>query len=760
MTEASSTPSPTGPADSSGPAGGAKPDSSAAPDTGEKTDGNLLGEEKRSFTKTFRQGQHFLSPEINQYGPAASIGRADIKELQVGDRTQIFIGHTVSRTSGPVREEVLAWIRDRYLEVSGYEEMLDALKANRVLLLRGHPGTGRVTTALHLLDHLAEGRVFRLDSGETVKSLTEAGLSENNAGYVAEVPRRVASSLTETHLEKLHGLFKGGESYCVLVSETDPRPSHVFGGYAHDYTAPDAGALLEKHASHEAITEDAEDFEDRMSSLLTADWVAKALGPCPRPLESVRMAALLAQHARDELTQVDVEREAAQAVYFQITEWFAGLQAMPTGEERDEALRLAAFRIALAVLNESPYHIVADAAGRLARRLVAATGPTGTRRTSLFSDDQENRLPALRAKVVDGHTTFGHELVPMPLLFFHDERYPSAVLKYVWETHHRMRDAIAWWLTKLSKDTRPIVWVRAAQATGYLCGLDFIYGFGKMIQPGAFAVPGKMSSTRRRISAAIALDQAAQEEALRPAIRERLRRWCRSGSYSARWTTASAHGFTIGRRYATESLNELRILGTPTERPPTTGPDGVLVEVAGFSVAKIFAFGEIRPVLDCLGRWIRNDRSSLRRLALSAIDHLTDLYGFELDYLAISVTGERPELPAAAEKWPLLLTLQWQQPDLTEPIADLLRQSLRARAGGNTAKKLLGKWIRVAERDGDCLETLARFLPYVIETDSDERRLDHLIEKLREDWVDPLRPEVAARLTEAVRARKERYASA
>ncbi|WP_370962221.1 hypothetical protein [Amycolatopsis sp. cg9] len=760
MTAPPSPPPAAGAPDAAGPAAGAKPDSAAAPDAGEKAGDTLLGEEKRSFSKTFRQGQHFLSPEINQYGRAVSIGRGDIKELQVGDRTQIFIGHTVSRTSGPVREEVLTWIRERYLEVPGYAEMLEALRANRVLLLRGHPGTGRVTTALHLLDHLTRERVFRLDSGETVKSLTEAGLPERKAGYVAEVPRRVASSLTETHLEKLHGLCKDSESYCVLVSETDPRPSDVFGGYAHDYSAPDAAALLEKHASHEAVLRDAEDFDDRMSGLLAADWVAKALGPCPRPLESVRMAALLAQHARDELTRVDVEREAAQAVYFQITEWFAGLQAMPTGEERDEALRLAAFRIALAVLNESPYHIVADAAGRLAKRLIAATGPTGTRRTSLFSDDQDHRLPALRAKVVDGYATFGQELVPMPLLFFHDERYPSAVLKYVWENHHRMRDAIAWWLTKLSKDLRALVWVRAAQATGYLCGLDFIYGFGTMIAPGALAAPGKPSSVRRRMAAAIALDQAAQDEDLRPAIRARLRRWCRTGSYAARWTTASAHGFTLGRRYATEALNELRILGTPAERPPTTGPDDALVVVAGFSIAKLLAFGEIRPVLDCLGRWIRNERTSLRRLALSAIDQLTDLYGFELDYLAISVTGERPELPAAAEKWPLLLTLQWQQPELTEPIADLLRQSLRARAGGFTAKKLIGKWIRVAERDDECLETLARFLPYAIETESDERRLNHLIEKLREDWVDPLRPEVAARLTEAVRAREERYASA
>jgi hypothetical protein len=757
MTDASNTPA-AGSQDSSGPSTGEQPDSPAAPGSAEKNDDSLLGDEKRGFAESFKQGQHFFSPEVNQYARSALIGGNTIKELQIGDRTQIFVGHAVARTSGPVREEVLVWIRERYLEVSGYEEMLEALKTNRVLLLRGQPGTGRVTTALHLLDRLAPGRVFRLDSGETVKSLTETGLSEHNAGYVAEVPRRIAGSLTETHLEKLHGLFKDSEAYCVLVGETDPRPSDVFGEYAHDYTAPDAAALLEKHASHEARTDDADDFEDRMSELEEADWVAKALGPCPRPLESVRMATMLARHARGQVTRVDVEREAARAVYFQITEWFAGLQAVPPGEERDEALRLAAFRIALAVLNQSPYHIVAEAAGRLARRLITATGATRTRRrTSLFTDDQMHRLPALRAKVDGGYATFGQELVPMPLLVFHDERYPSAVLEYVWENHHRMRDAIAWWLTKLSKDPRALVWVRAAQATGYLCGLDFVYGYTKMIAPGVFAAPTKGTARRRRMSAAIALDQAAQDEDLRQAIRRQLRRWCRTGTYAARWTAAAAQGFTLGGRYVTESLNELRVIGTPAERPPTTGPDEGLIVVAGFSIAKLLAFGEIRPVLDCLGRWIRSERSSLRRLALSAIDQLTDLYGFELAYLHISVGNERPELPAGTQKWPLLLTLQWQQPALTEPVADLLRQSLRARAGGHAAKSLLGKWIRVAERDDECLETLARFLPYVVDTENDRRRLEHLVEKLREDWADPLRPEVAVRLTEAVHAREERY---
>jgi hypothetical protein len=751
--EASASPATSEPAVSGAQAGGPEGKSGngvPAKDQDQATD--LLGGEGRGFNEALGQGQRFLSPEMSRYGPSAAIGRADIREMQVGDRTQIFIGHTVSRTPGAVREDVLAWIRERYLDVTGHRQMLETLRSRRVVLLRGQPGTGRVTTALHLLDTLVPDRIFRLDSGVTIRSLTETGLPEKNAGYVAELSRRIGSSLNEAHLDKLNRILADNSAFCVLVSETDPRPTDAFGGYAFAYAAPEPRQLLKKHASHEVLPTDALGFDARLDELVDAPWVTAALGPCPRPVESVRMAALLAKHARDEITQEDVERDAAQAVYFQITEWLAATQAAPQGEERDEALRLAAFRIALAVLNESPYHMVAEAAGQLATRFIDAGGGSEKRRTSLFSDDQEGRLPALRAKVIDGHTPFGDARVPMPLLVFHDDRYPSAILKYVWENHHHMRGAIARWLSKLSKDPRPQVWVRAAQATGYLCGLDFVYVFTKMIFPGASAAGSKRGRRLRRLSAAIALDQAAQNDHLRPAIRDRLRYWRRNGSPAQRWTAAAAYGFTLGRRYIDESLEELRILGTPAERrhPMVDGDDHALRSRAGWSVAKLLAFGQVGPVLDRLRQWIHSDRSSLRRLALSALDSLIDFYGFELDYLSISAGGGKPVLPVAAERWPLLLTLQWQDPCLTEPIAYLLRHSLRARGGDQIAKQFLGKWIRAGERDAECLDVLERFLPHIVEQDGDARRLRHLVGRMRTDWAEPLGEDVAERLDLAI----------
>lgn len=719
---------------------------------------NLLGEEQRGFNDAFRQGQRFLSPDKSQYGPSATIDRADIRDMQIGDRTQIFIGHTVSRTPGTVRDDVLVWVRRRYLEVPEYRRMKEILTERRVLLLRGQPGTGRFTTGLHLLDGVASTQIFRVEGKKAVSNPEKRDFPEKNEGYVAELSRDDGSSVTEEKLDKLRDVMAKQSAFCVLISESDPRNPDLFGGYAVAYTAPDHPVLLlRKHAFEEVLADDPPDLERRLTDLLDAGWVAKALGPCPRPMESVRMAALLAQHARGAITRENVEDEATEAVRFQISEWFAPLRALPASAEHDEALYLAAFRVALAVLNESPYHLVADAAGKLGSMLIEASADRETRHASLFSDDPASRLPALRAEVVDGFTTFGPARVPMRLLVFHDDRYPAEILRYVWENHHRMGTTITEWLGELCTDVRPLVWVRAAQAVGFLGALDFSEIFTKTIYPGMGSLAEESEARWQRLAAAVALDQAAQHEHLRAAIRERLRFWRRHGGFGERWTAAAAYGFVLGRKHIDESLEELRVLGTPSERQKPLdddhddNDDHALVSIAGFSIAKLFAFGAAEVVLDHLRRWIASPRTSLRSLAQSTVRQLVNFYGFELDHLDIAVGRDRPALPERRKRWPLLLSVHAQSPELTEPIADLLRHLLR-REGDQVAKQFLGRWIRQGERDAELLPVLAGFLRHIIRNDGDEFRLIHLLDRLSLDWAEPLDMDVTSRLREAIRS--------
>jgi hypothetical protein len=385
----------------------AKP-AQAKPDRSNATAANPFGDETRGFDNAFWQGQRFLSPDRSGAGPSAAIGRADIRDMQIGDRTQIFIGQSVSRTLGSIQDEDLAWVRERYLAVPGYDGMAKILADRRVLLLRGSPGTGRSTTALHLLDRVATSSVLRLEGNRALTNPENSVFPEAGAGYVAELSKVDASGVTVEQLDKLRDVLKHRSSYCVLISEDDPRDLDLFGGYAAACAEPDPAALLRKHTFAEILADDPPELEARLRDLLESGWVAKALGPHPRPMESVRVAIRLVEHARGTMTREDVEREAAEAVRFQISEWFAPLRALQAGAEHDEALYLTAFRVALAVLNESPYHLVTDAARVLGSMLIQASADRETRHASLFSDDRASRLPALRAEICAGTAAFGH----------------------------------------------------------------------------------------------------------------------------------------------------------------------------------------------------------------------------------------------------------------------------------------------------------------------------------------------------------------
>ncbi|MFD2474143.1 hypothetical protein [Amycolatopsis silviterrae] len=734
-----------------------KPPSPETPNTGSDDEKHLSNENGREVNDALFAGEKFLEPDHARSGPTSNIGKASIRDMHVGDRYEIVVGQKVAHTVGEVPEELLRWVRQRYVVVGPYRDLRETLEKRRVLLLRGQPGTGRVTTALHLLDELAPSRVFRWECGKTAKSLTNGSFAKNDAGYLVELPARVSGGLTEAILDQLRSKLGESRSFCVLVAAGDPRHARSFGGYAVDCPAPDSAALLRNHIRHEIVSDDPAGREEKLLRLCRKTWVSTALGPSPTPSESVWMARLLARHARGAIPEEEVREGGRQAVDIQVAEWFGDLAGLGPGTELKEALRLAAFRIALAVLNGTPYSLVAEAADLLSRRFSAGGEDPKDKPhedLSLFADDPASRLPALRAKIVEGSATFRHELIPMEMLEFEDPRYPKAVLNHVWQHHHRLRNALGPWLQELGKDSRTMVWVRAAQVVGYLGRLDFVDVFTKMIAPDSESGEEFGWKSVRRRSAAIALDQAARDESVEPAVLERLRHWRRHGTLEQRQTAAIAYGYALGRKRIGAALEELRVLGTPSERarPFASGGEEEIVWTAGYSVAKLFAFGMVAEVLDHLRIWLASGRSSLRRLALISVEHLANFYAYELDHLAVSLGDDRPALPPGSERWPLLPALCAQNADLARRVAELLGKALRSRESDFLTRVLLARWVRSAESDATLLDVLAEFMGRLVTREGDAQRLKYLIGRLLGDWADPLRPDVAARLNTEIDA--------
>ena len=737
-------------------------DQRKAPDTGKKqadaskkvtgkTDAqDPHGAERREFEEAYRNGV------FQTAGPMAFLRDTTIKKQHIGDVYHVFGRGSRTLRSGSIREDDLVRIRSRYVAVPNYELMYTTLAERHLLVLHGQSGTGRFTTALRLLDELANGHVSRFDDDQDIEALSAGDFEKSGRGYVIELTSDKGAALTGSKLDKLCDLL-GEQCYCIVITELDELSGNGLGGYAIAYETPDRDLLLQRHIAQEVRADDDDGLEGRLNELAAKPRLKRALGPAPRPVEIAEMARLLAECGRQHIDLDEVESRANQLVQRQVVEWFSGLGRTKSKEELEEALRMAAFRIALAVFNKSPYHLVAQAGVALALAFIRMVSKEDEP-PSLFSDDEARRLPACRAEIVDGQLPFGQVRLPVGLARYVDDRFPAVLLSYVWQHHHNLRAAMTAWLQKLSNDRRPTIWVRAAQATGLFCSFDFHFAYTEMIWPAATSDDEEF--VQRRFFAAVALDQAARDERMSVAIRDRLRYWRSRGSEAEKWTAAATLGYDLGRQSIESTLEELRVLGTPSERQSALDEESgrELVRISAYSLANLLAFGEAEPILQRLTDWAGSERRSLRELAWWAMLYLIRLRGFDLDLLRLSAGRDERPLPRALEKWPLLLALQEEDPRFTKRIANLLRWGLRGRRGDFVAKYLFGPWIRAAENDTECLQALVGFVPHLVHDEADASRLRYLTDRLRHDWSDPLDDNAATLLAAAIR--KEHHESA
>ncbi len=710
-------------------------DDKADEDAEEEEEQNKLGGQSRDFRQAYDRGR------VSLRGPGSTYFGAG-RDVHVSETINVMVGRGVGLAPGPVRPEDLERIRSRYSQIAEYDGILAMLVERKLVLLCGFPDTGRATTALRVLDEVAHGTVFRLGI-EDLTSIAETDLKDGG-GYLIDLTQCPSGqSLAEPQLDRLSNVLGKCGSFGVVLTE---RHHGSLDGYLHNCSPPDPDMLLRRHLIREIRDDDEEKLEGRLLELSAQPRLRDAIGPRPRPVETLAFARLLVEHGRGTITLEDVEADCAELIRRQVVEWFAGLRGLRRSDAADHALRLASFMIALAVFNGSPYYIVREAGERLALDLMRTLWPKRVPGRPLTGDDREPWLAAARAKLVDGYITKGSARVPSQQVEFEDMRFPHAVLSHVWLTHHNLREPLRRWLTEQSRDPRDFIWVRAAQAAGLLCALDFPYTFHDMLAPAA-----ESKDVLEREFAAVAVDQAALDDQVRPIVTAHLKSWVR-GTPELQCTVANTLGYEVGLASVEKSLNWLRILGTRTETKSDMAPtlQRRLVWISGKSMAKLFASGAAAPVLDMLGEWIKpRERLSLHELAAWTILEMASFYVDDLLH-ANALLRREHRVPAKERKnWPALLALQEDDTELTTPIADLLRHALRSRHS-DLAEEVLEGWLRAGEDDESCVDALAEFMPNLVHIDGDRRRLRRLITKMRRDWAYPLDNEVATRLEAAL----------
>ncbi|GGM87628.1 hypothetical protein [Streptomyces fuscichromogenes] len=625
--------------------------------------------------------------------------------------------------AGPLPEDQLRRLRQVFREPADYGEHREQLRAGRLLVLHGPPGTGRACTALSLLDGLTGGRVSRLDPRTDLDGLDDDQISDGH-GYTLEPS---ATGLPdETGLDRLRELLGRKEAYAVLLAAPEPGDLLSHGGRYHRAHTPAAQtAVLDGHLRLELRDFGPELYERARTTALDPDVLeARGLDEL-RPAEAAQYARLLARHTRDELTHDELLAGCRRFAENQAAEWFAG----GVRSETPERLRDAAYRIAVAVLDGASLSAVVEAAEVLAWELTVTVDPEATPGRPLFSDGVDARLVSARAVAELGTEEVGTEEVPVRTVRFGGEALAPAVLGHLWQHRHNARGPVLRWLAGLCEDDRPQVWVRAAVAAGQLCRLDLSHTVHELVQPMAQA-----EQVRRRVFAATVLDVAVRSPEAGGAVRALVAFWSRHPDRHLRWTA----GAVLGRGRAADTVREtLDLLGGIGVRE-----DGRLRADAAVQVAH---FAGARPESRTLRRiraWLSDGRRPQQDLGLQSTVFLAAVPVSEL-------WNQHEDLEGHGD-WPLMLALAAVRPALAPELAGLLWTALRTPRSYEAAIETLSGWLR-GSAGRPWADRLERFLPLLVHSHDDRDRLLAVIGELAEDPDRPLNEQQVRRLRGAVR---------
>jgi hypothetical protein len=640
------------------------------------------------------------------------------------------------QASGPVGREVLAELAECYAPVPGFGALLKRLETDHLLVLRGAPGTGRASTALRLLDAVSPEGVARFSAETDLRALPDSAL-ESGFGYLHElIPGWGAITPEASHVDRLRKQLSDQGCFMVVAIPHDRRYRTAFEAYAATCPLPDPEAVL-----HRAI-----DYETKRRPELAPDLEhlagAQRIGETGKPLPSEARwnVALLVSHAAGEITAKEMEERRQECLVRLASDWFEPLANIPPSSAADEQVRLATFRIALAVFNRTPFDLVAEAGELLAWEILTAASPKRVRGRAVFANHREDYLADSLAHDYADRTSFGKSSAPAIFAEYLDQRMPLAILRHVWDVHN-IRGPMISWLQKLSQDKRPFVFMGAALAMGVLASFDFSYSFHQLIDPWA---ESRDPQSRNRLVAAIALDAASVNSDVLPVVQEIVDDWCRKGNAEQRWTGATALGYDLGMRDIDKSLRSLRTVGC--------GGEMRLAAQASWAVARIFARGGIEAVLDAVAGWLADDRRPVRDFGLWVVMRIADLKAGSADAdLASAARHVSAERLADRADWPLVVALADENPKLLDPLVDVLWKATQVASAQEQSLAVLGRWIRTCAKDSSCIGAVGRFLALLGDSETDRDRLVYLIGVLRSDRDEPLSGEIADRLVTTIK---------
>jgi len=599
--------------------------------------------------------------------------------------------------SGPVPATVLEEITHTFVAPSGYEDVLRVLQDRSVVLLRAASGTGRTTTALHILQEECGSGVHKLDPDTTLRALRVESLVRNTGYLLESVDLVEGGRLSTFRLDRLAGQLQDhGCKLVVLIETAGARTSELSNFLVDGGTVPDISEVVRRHFAHGTR-------RGAGTALLQRSDVQELIAEMAATRMPIRDIAAFAREIaaveRGRIGLSTILSRYSAAAHSNFVTWF--------DQQQDTDQR--ALAISLAVFNGMPLHTVSAAARLLADRIRAVETPSKRDRTRrVFDVPLSRRIDHAQAELVDSAEDTPHGPVATKIARYRDNRFPRKVLEHVCkehaEAHHLVRD----WLRELARYDDVGVRARVGVAVGLLSRSEFEHMRQLVLLPWATC-----GGWRERDAAVGAMHASSLHPELAPLITRMLKRWLSREADSLtqeqllwrRVTAAEAIG-SIGATMPDWAIARLRraALGAPVE----------LATAISRSMTELLTRPEcLGRVLSALVDWSDERRQSRRQTGLLS---------------ALRVCWTTTVDAGGSEAWPAVVWIANENAEYASPIVSLLARLLDAPDFMPWGYRCLGRWVWLAERDPEFRTPLGKVLVQIAAATGEQTSIrQHLV---------------------------------
>lgn len=637
-------------------------------------------EDAGETVEQLRHGAPHAFPHGNTFGPTKVTGDA------VGGDKFVTI-HTTSGlarsfVSGPVPPEDLASLVERFARPPDHDELVRRLRAKRVLVLCGSPGSGRRASALAILaDVQQDPSTLRiLDPTASPEELVKH-LRPGVGHLIADFSGTADAPLRQHHLHAFQESLEENNGYVVITTDALSVLNEPLNELC-EWHPPAAVDVLRAHL--DATYPDPSEYRPA----LEREEIRTYLKAHPSPKEVAEFAGWVNLYVQGILTPQDLTIYGTAAAEHLARRAFADTKV---------SLRDKAFLIALAVFDRSPYATIAEAGDSLYLAFKEREEPEHPAGLSIFDTSRSTRLAWARAIEYD-QADINRGVASTRMTKFGFSSTWSVVLQHVWLEHPAAREPILGWLRRLSESNLLATRIRAGVAAGCLAAVDFSPMVSRLFGPWASS-----DLLRQRQLAAWALSVTVQQGA-ETEVRRLLQVWT-VGSVAKRWTvvrTAALLAELLGK----STIPLLFKIARYPSRDPRLQRELERV------TSDLLTGPTARHALEALSTWSQ-DNGPCQGLAYRAFVSAT----------AIHHQDARPalmtDMAADLLDWTALVTL-WR--------AVLNDPSVR-----DTARRNLARWVVVAAQEESLKPDILRLFTDLAASANEHDRLDYLLRHLPPD---------------------------